>query len=314
MMKLPSFKSSNPPPGGITMLPEIEQFQKWLRRKAPHASTPKHYGNDLELFFTWLHKGKDEVRVVDIDSYIEHCQQVGLALTTINRRLAALRSFYNFLALESNTAPRNPVIPNRHFIRIGQSLPRDIQDPLVEKLFSVITGPRDRAMFLLMLRCGLRVGEVRNLSLNDLYLEPALGSLPRLWLHGKGGRQRVVYLSAQPLAALQVWLKIRMLTQDKAVFLNRFGRRLSVTAIQKRLGVYCRQAGIWVTCHQLRHTFGRHMTEARVPVTTIQKLLGHARLKTTEVYMHISDSQVQEDYQTAIMQISRILPLESRIP
>lgn len=298
----------------MRMLPEIERFQKWLKRKAPHASTHIHYTSDLALFFAWLHKLPDEVKVQDVDRFIERCQQEGYALATINRRLAALRSFYHFLAVEAENAPRNPVIPRRHFIRIRQQLPRDIQDSLVEKLFAVITGARDRAMFLLMLRCGLRVGEVRSLSLKDLYLEPAFGSLPRLWLHGKGGSQRVVYLSAQPLAALQVWLAIRPKDQDEAVFLNRFGHRMSVTAIQKRLGVYCQQAGIWVTCHQLRHTFGRHLTEARTPVTTIQKLLGHARLQTTETYLHISDSQVQEDYEAAIVEISRILPLEARLP
>ena len=292
------------------MLPEIERFQKWLRRKAPQASTPKHYGNDLELFFNWLQKPPDEVRVMDIDDFIEHCQREGLALTTINRRLAALRSFYHFLIVESENALKNPVIPKRHFIRLGQHLPRDIQDPVVEKLFAVISGPRDRAMFLLMLRCGLRVGEVRNLSLHDLYLDPVFGSLPRLWLHGKGGGQRVVYLSSQPLAALQVWLDIRPVVEDPAVFLNRFGKRLTVTGIQKRLMKYCQQAGIWVTCHQLRHTFGRHMVEARTPVTSIQKLLGHACLQTTELYLHISDSQVQEDYQAAIQEVIRRLPLE----
>jgi site-specific recombinase XerD len=296
------------------MLPEIERFQKWLRRKAPHSSTPKHYGNDLELIFNWLHKPPDEVRVMDIDNFIEHCQREGLALTTINRRLAALRSFYHFLIVESENAIKNPVIPKRHFIRLGQHLPRDIQDPVVEKLFAVISGARDRAMFLLMLRCGLRVGEVRSLSLNDLYLNPAFGSLPRLWLHGKGGGQRVVYLSSQPLAALQIWLDIRPVVQEPAVFLNRFGARLTVTGIQKRLMSYCQQAGIWVTCHQLRHTFGRHMVEARTPVTTIRKLLGHACLQTTELYLHISDSQVQEDYQAAIQEVIRRLPLEGSQP
>ena len=292
------------------MLPEIDRFQKWLRRKAPHASTPIHYCNDLELFFAWLGKPITDVSVKDVDQYIEYCLAQAHAMTTINRRLAALRSFFHFLACELDNAPKNPVLPKRHFIRTGLHLPRDIQDTDLEKLFAQITGPRDRAMFLLMLRCGLRVGEVRNLSLDDLYLEPASGNLPRLWLHGKGGNQRVAYLSGQPLAALQIWLQVRPKTSDKAVFLNRFNRQLSVTAIQKRLAGYCRAAGLWVTCHQLRHTFGRHLTEARVPVTTIQKLLGHARLRTTEVYLHISDSQVQADYEAAMQEIVRRLSLE----
>jgi site-specific recombinase XerC len=168
---------------------------------------------------------------------------------------------------------------------------------------------RDRAIFLLMLRCGLRVGEVRNLSLSDLYLEPSFGSLPRLWLHGKGNKQRVVYLSSQALAALQNWLLQRPVTGDDAVFINRFGRRLAVNGIQDRLAKYCRKAGIWITCHQFRHTFGRHLTEARTPVTSIQKLLGHSWLKSTEVYLHISDPQVQEDYQSAMQEVLSRLPL-----
>lgn len=296
------------------MLPEIERFQKWLRRKAPNASTHIHYTNDLTLFFADIQKPPRDVKVLDIDLYIEHCQEDGHAFTTINRRLAALRSFYHFLSIEMEDAPKNPVIPKRHFIHVGEHLPRDLQDPTVEKLFAVISGPLDRAMFLLMLRCGLWVGEVRNLSLPDLYLSPAFGSLPRLWLHGKGGKQRVVYLSAQPLAALLVWLEIRPASKDPAVFLNRFYKRLSVTAIQKRLAVYCRQAGVWVTCHQLRHTFGRHMTEMRVPITSIQRLLGHSRLRSTQVYLHISDSQVQSDYETAMQEVLKRLPLEGGQP
>lgn len=153
------------------------------------------------------------------------------------------------------------------------------------------------------------MGEVRNLSLEDLYLEALGGNLPRLWLHGKGGAERVVYLSAQALAALNNWLKIRPQTNDPAVFLNRFGNRLTVTGIQDRLAGYCQQAGLWITCHQLRHTFGRHMVEARVPVITIQKLMGHAHLRTTQTYLRISDSQVQVDYEIAMEQIMERISL-----
>ncbi len=295
------------------MLPEIESFQRWLRRKAPQSSTPRHYGNDLELFFAWLGKPSNDVKVQDVDQFIEHSQAQGHTIATINRRLAALRSFYHFLAIESGDAPRNPVIPKRHFIRHGLQLPRDVQDNVLAELFAVIDQPRDRAMFLLMLRCGLRVGEVKNLSLGDLYLEPAFGSLPRLWLHGKGGGQRVVYLSAQPLSALQTWLVIRPMVEDNAVFLNRFGHRLTVTGIQDRLASYCHKAGLWVTCHQFRHTLGRHLTEARVPVTTIQRLFGHARLRSTEVYLHISDAQVQADYEAAMQEIMWTLPLQEGV-
>ena len=292
------------------MLPEIESFVSWLRRKSPQSSTAVHYGSDLKLFFAWIGKLCMDVKVQDIDAYIEHCQKEGHTIGTVNRRLCALRSFYQFLYLHDENAIGNPVIPKRHFIRPGERLPRDVEDKSLETLFAVVTNIRDRAMFLLMLRCGLRVGEVRNLSMSDLYLEPSSGSLPRVWLHGKGSYQRVAYLSSQPLAALKAWLEARPKVKDEAVFLNRFGKRLSVTGIQDRLAGYCHQAGLWMTCHQFRHTFGRHLTEARVPVTSIQRLFGHARLKSTEVYLHISDAQAQEDYLAAMNTIMQDLPLE----
>jgi integrase/recombinase XerD len=287
------------------MLPEIQRFQKWLRRRAPYASTPIHYTNDLELFFAWLQKAPNDVKVQDIDTFIEYSQKQCYAMTTINRRLAALRSFYHFLQLEQPNAPTNPVLPRRHYIRIGLRLPRDVEDPIIIQLFEAIRLPRDRAMFLLMLRCGLRVGEVRNLSMQDLYLNPAHGSLPRLWLNGKGGKQRVAYLSKQPLFALQAYLAARPTCTEPAVFLNRFGGRFTVTGIQDRLAGYCHSSGLWITCHQLRHTFARHMVEARVPVTSIQRLLGHAQLETTEVYLHISDRVLQADYEAAMQEVYR---------
>ena len=126
-----------------------------------------------------------------------------------------------------------------------------------------------------------------------------------MWLHGKGGSQRVAYLSAQAQAALEAWLEVRPVSSDPAVFLNRFSRRLSISGIQKRLAAYRQEAGLHLSSHQLRHTFGRHLVEARVPVTTIQRLFGHARLRTSEVYMHISDQQVQADYQAAMTQVAR---------
>jgi len=285
------------------MLSEIEQFQKWLRRKAPYSSTSIHYISDLNLFFTWLPVPIAEVHVQDIDHFIEYSQEQGHAIATINRRIAALCSFYRFLAMMSDDAPVNPIHLRRHSIQSGRRLPRDVKDEDLVQLFSVIDFRRDRAMFLLMLRCGLRVGEVRNLSLNDLYLYSITGGLPRLWLRGKGSKERVAYLSSEAMSALEAWLEIRANGKDQAVFLNRSGKQLTITGIQLQLASYCQLAGVWVTCHQLRHTFGRHLVEMRVPVTTIQKLMGHTRLRTTEVYLHISDQQVQADYEAAMEQI-----------
>jgi site-specific recombinase XerC len=290
------------------MVSEVQQFNKWLRRRSPQSTTPLHYSNDLHLCFAWADKPPDQITVRDVDAYVAHEQELGHTAATVNRRLAALRSFYVFLALMDEDAPANPVIPKRHFVRQGRQLPRDVEDQVLDRFFAQIDSARDRCIFLLMLRCGLRVAEVHHLSLGDLYLQPGGTSLPRLWVRGKGDTRRIVYLSAQSLSALQAWLKVRPVVTDQAVFLNRFGRRLSISGIQKRLAHYRRLAGLRLSCHQLRHTFGRHLVEAGVPVTTIQRLLGHARLRTSQMYMHLSDQQVQADYRAAMDSLSHRLP------
>jgi len=293
------------------MLPEIVRFNKWLRRRSPKAATHRHYTHDLALFFDWVDKSPNEITLRDVDAFIEHCQtDLGHAIATVNRRLAAISSFYHFLSVESDDAPVNPVLPKRHFVRKGRHLPRDAQDIDIARLFAVIESVRDRAMYLLMLRCGLRVAEVRDLSMGDLYLQPTPGSLPRLRLRGKNDSQRVVYLSAQALAALQDWLAVRLKVNDDAVFLSHFDTRLKVNSIQVTLGRYCRKAGVWITCHQLRHTFGRHVVEAGMPATSLQQLLGHQRIRTTQLYIHISNRKVQADYEAAMAQVMEQFSLE----
>lgn len=289
------------------MLVEIEQFHKWLRRKQPRSATALHYTSDVTLFFAWAGKPPGAITVRDVDAYIEDCQAHGHANATVNRRLAALRTFYRFLAVERDDAPNNPVIPYRHYIRVGRRLPRDVEDVQIQRLFDVITTPRDQAMFLLMLRCGLRVGEVHALSLGDLYLHPSGDSLPRVWIHGKGGYERVVYLCPQVLAALEYWLLARPRVAGDALFLNRFGRRISVNGIQRCLADHCHRAGVRITCHQFRHTFGRHMTEARMPITSLQRLFGHERLRSTMIYVHIHNPDVQADFLAAAQKIDRRL-------
>ena len=97
------------------------------------------------------------------------------------------------------------------------------------------------------------------------------------------------------------------IVDKEAVFTGRLGHRLSIRMIQHGLICYCRQAGVSVSCHQLRHTFGRHMVEGGMRVTSIQRLLGHSRIRTTQIYLHISDRQVQDDYEAAMAEIDRRL-------
>jgi len=277
------------------MLPEIERFCNFLRRRSPQASTPKHYRCDLQIFFAGVGKAPGEVRPTDVSEFIARQQDQGHCPATINRRLAAIRSFYDFLADEDPTLP-NPVSLRRHYLRQGRRLPRNVRDADLARLFAVIQEPRDRAIFTLMLRCGLRVGEIAHLRLSDCYLDDPY---PRLLVNGKGNHDRSVYLSPQALAALRAYLAVRPTITHDDVFLSQRGRPLSITGIQYLLTHYAQQVGLHVTCHQLRHTFAQNLLDADLPLTSLQQLLGHTSIRTTQVYAHVNDLRVRHDYDSA---------------
>jgi len=281
------------------MFPEIQQFKDWLVCQYPTSSTRLHYSSDLVLFFGWAMKSPAEIDVSVVDNFIAHCQQTGHAPATINRRLAALNTFYYFLAMTEDNPPTNPVVPRRHFLPKTHPLPRDLRNEDVDTLFSSLENPRDRTIFLLMLDCGLRVGEIHNLSLDDV----SLNSPPRLKVHGKGDKHRNIYLSPQAQDALQDWLNCRPVTTDPAVFLSRRKKRLSVAGIQFILRKLCAKTGQKLTCHQFCHTFGRRMAEAGMSVTTLQALLGHESLRTTQGYVHLSDPHLQAEYDRAMSSV-----------
>ena len=164
-------------------------------------------------------------------------------------------------------------------------------------------------MFLLMLRCGLRVEEVSNLRLAAIDFKRR-----RILIqHGKGAKDRVVCASNDALKALVDYLKVRPSSRARKLFLvekgSYRGKPISVRGIKKRIEYYAKKHGLKVSCHQLRHTFGRHLVEAGMRVTSIQQLMGHSRIRTTQIYLHISDRQVQDDYDAAMVEIDRRLLL-----
>jgi len=139
--------------------------------------------------------------------------------------------------------------------------------------------------------------------------------MPFLRLEGKGRQERVVYLSATVTELLEDYLKQRPPDSPKRIFLNYKGRPISITGVQLRLGHYCREAGIWITCHQLRHTYASRMVAADVPITSVQKLMGHSSIRTTQLYVRVSDSKVEKDYYAAMSRITKgSLPGKEKTP
>ncbi len=294
------------------MFSEITRFVNWLRRRNPEADTAKSYQYHL-LKFTHIVGDcpPADVTLHHIDAFIEFQAERGLKSCSINRSLTAISSFYRFLSDEEPTI-ECPILPHRHWLRDHQRLPRPAPVQDVEKLFAVIDNPRDRAIFLLMLRCGLRVSEVASLTMRDLYLEERP---PRLHIHGKNSRERAAYLSAETVKALYHFLEQRPKTVNDALFLTYAQQGIGVRGIQKRLAFYRLAAGVTLTAHQLRHNFANNLTLAGVPVTSIQKLLGHVWVGTTQNYIAVNDAQVKADFvkASASLGLSNIFSVNSSI-
>ncbi len=291
------------------MLPELEPYTSWLKRRFPGSETCWHYPNDLKLIGAWLGKPVCEMRVRDVDNYIEHALRLRHKPNTIKRRLAGLTSYFEFLMLTQPDAPKCPVIERRHKMKQAERLPRDVSDAVVNQFFSVVKRERDRAMFSLMYACGLRLGEVRNLKLSGLHLQPSSQNvLPRLTFVGKGNKERSVFVANLALGPLKAWLSMRPVAADDAVFLTRASTHYSTTNIRRLLDRYCKRAGVKFTCHQLRHAFARLLAERGVPVTTIQQLLGHKHVETTQIYIKVSDPIAMAFYDTAMQQVVAKVP------
>lgn len=274
----------------------IDQYRRSLKRKNCAPYTVKNYMNILAHFTSWLTIPLHEVTRGEVGLYVDHLLKKRLKPKTITCHLQTIRLFFDFLIGEG-VKVTNPV--TRVSIRLPKPLPRHLKDDQVGKLFAVITDPRDKAMFMLMLRCGLRVEEVARLTVGAI-------DFPRrriMVIDGKGGKDRVVYLSEDASSTLSAYLKIRS-SKARHVFLVQKGplkgTPVSVRGIQKRIEYYARKSKVNVSCHQLRHTMATQLLNADADLSTIQDLLGHGQITTTQRYCRVANLKVQRDYYKAI--------------
>jgi len=241
----------------------------------------------------------EEVTARIIVHYIEFLMARGLRPKTINCYLERIRQFYHYLIQEEGLEIVNPV-KRGYGQRMSKPLPRHLTEEELDTLFRACKTSRDRAMFMLMLRCGLRVAEVAGLSLGEIDLRRR-----RLLIHdGKGRKDRIVYLSDDVLLALDDYLTMRPESTTAKVFLVEKGsyrnQPLSVRGIQKRIEYYAQKTGLRISCHSLRHTMATQMLNADAELVTIQDLLGHRWITTTQRYCRISNRKVQRDYYKAM--------------
>ncbi len=285
---------------GIT--DSIINYRRSLKRHNYSKNTLRNYMSTLKQFVIWLDVPIQVVSHKKLIGFIDHLLDKRLKPKTINCYLDSLRGFYDYLIHEEQVMMINPVKCG-DALRMSKPLPRFLRDEQVAALFTVIDDPRDLAIFKLMLRCGLRVEEVANLTL-------AAVDLPRgqvFVYQGKGAKDRVVYLSKDAYQALTAYLKVRPYTRAKKLFVvnkGRFrGKPLKVRGIQHRMQHYAQKAGLKVCCHQLRHTMATQMLNADADLVTIQDLLGHTRIRTTERYCRVSNQKVKRDYYNAMTKV-----------
>ena len=280
----------------------VERFEADLRRRFPERSTAKHYGSDVRVFLAATPGPLPAVTMAAVDAFVDQQYARGLAPATVKRRVAALGTFFAFLAetLEAPGRP-NPVVPRRQAGRQPKLLPRDLRDAEVARLLAVVEDVRDRAMLGLMLYGGLRVGEVVTLTA-DAISEPADAAAPvRLRVLGKGRKERVVYLTPDAYQAVVRYQQAHPPADAAApLFRTRLGRAFTVAGVQERVARYAERSGVAVTAHRLRHTYGRWMAESEMPVLTLARLLGHRSIQTTQRYIDGADPDLRRHYEAAM--------------
>lgn len=240
---------------------------------------------------------------VDIRGFLAMMRNSGYSKATIARKLAALRSFYKFL-VRAGQIDASPVSVIRT-PRQDRRLPTCLDLAQIEALLgapdtSTVLGARDRAILETIYSAGLRIGEVVSLNVEDLdeFSEA-------LRIRGKGKKERLVPLGSKAVEAIDAYLKLRAAAFGAdargPLFVNKFGGRLTDRSIRRKLDKYLREAGldVHVSPHALRHSFATHMLNAGADLRSVQEMLGHESLSTTQIYTHLTTRRLKQVYDRA---------------
>ncbi len=291
----------------------IDRFLKYLRvERNGSEHTIKSYREDLTALADYLGEARGgepptpgDVTVLDLRGYVAALHEAGYANSSVARRLASLRSFFKFGQREGWTKA-NPAKPLRN-PRRGRSLPHFLSADEIGRLLGAPpadedTGLRDRAILETIYSAGLRVSEL--VGLNDGDLDFAAG-IARI--RGKGRKERLAPIGSYAARALRRWLRKRKLHPgepsgpEAPVFLNKFGRRITTRSVGRMLEKYLKLTGLdsRTSPHSLRHSFATHLLDRGADIRSVQELLGHKSLVTTQIYTHVSTTALREAYEKA---------------
>ena len=218
----------------------------------------------------------------------------GISPAARARKLSAIKSFYKYLTVRTRILQDNPVA-DIEYPKIRKSLPKYLTMDQARALLQAVEGPnqvRDYAILMIFLNCGIRRSELVGLNITDVYED-------RLRVVGKGNKERIVYFGSPCRRAIDAYLEQRkklFLTDNRALFGSRNGNRISVTAVHRLVEKALKQAGLDATqfsAHKLRHTAATMMLSGGVDVKTVQEVLGHENLNTTQIYTHIESTELK---------------------
>lgn len=220
--------------------------------------------------------------------------EYGISPAARARKLSAIKSFYKYLTVRTKQLQENPVA-DLEYPKLRKSLPKYLTMEQCSALLQAVSGPnekRDYAILMLFLNCGIRRSELVGLNLTDVYED-------RIRVVGKGNKERFVYFGAACRKAIDAYLSIRnkqVLTDNRALFGSRDNNRISVTAVHRLVKKALLQAGLdssQFSAHKLRHTAATMMLSGGVDVKTVQEVLGHENLNTTQIYTHIENTELK---------------------
>ena len=255
---------------------------------------------DVDLNFI---RGIDTSEIFDFLSYLANDRAInpenpapdyGISASARARKLSAIKSFYKYLTVRTKQLTENPVA-DLEYPKLRKSLPKYLTMEQSAALLQAVSGPnekRDYAILMLFLNCGIRRSELVGLNLTDVYED-------RIRVVGKGNKERLVYFGSACRKAIDAYLPIRnkqVLTDNKALFGSRDNNRISVTAVHRLVKKALMQAGLDSTqfsAHKLRHTAATMMLSGGVDVKTVQEVLGHENLNTTQIYTHIENTELK---------------------
>jgi integrase/recombinase XerD len=290
-------------------LPGKEHVENYFRHMYRRNFRPKTYFSNLAAIYIFLNVVKEsgktrleEVTKNDLEAFIEHEQDRGLMLSTVRTRLHCANAFLGYL-IEAGIVSGD-VLARRIRLKKPEALPRAIDPDDVKQLFSVIDHPRDRAMITVLLRTGMRIGELLGTKVKDLHLKERRIDI----YEGEKNRTgRVVYLSDDAVVVLKAWLKIRDVDHE-FLFYAQGSKTMSYSTAHLIFTRYLTKAGLThkgYSLHALRHTFASELLNAGMRIECLQPLMGHTSLDVTRRYARLTDKTREEEYFRAMTIIER---------